>query len=375
MPPKPTVDKSFGMKNKKGGKAQKYIAQEAKSGGGKSKEEMAKEKLNLEKKREKEAALNKKKMEAELFKSALVQPKVPFGVDPKTVMCVFFKEGICEKGSRCKFSHDKNVERKVDKANIYSDTRDGGKGAPGTGGPGDKKDDTMDKWDEEKLRSVVTSKAGNPRTTTDIVCKYFIQAIEDSKYGWFWECPNGVDCKYRHALPPGFILKSEKKAMDELAKKEVISLEEFLETERHKLKAPLTPVTPESFAQWKKTRMDKKQAEAEAKEKAKAQQRTAGRTNGMSGRDMFTFGGFENDEEEGDDDEWDIQRYLAGRDQDARQTEDEEEEEGYRDGEDEDGDGEGPETNGNGVASEAGKTAGTDVNGVQEVLEKVKVTT
>jgi hypothetical protein len=28
--------------------------------------------------------------------------------------------------------------------------------------------DTMDKWDEEKLRNVVTSKAGNPRTSTDV---------------------------------------------------------------------------------------------------------------------------------------------------------------------------------------------------------------
>jgi hypothetical protein len=49
----------------------------------------------------------------------------------------------------------------------------------------------MDKWDEEKLRKVVLSKAGNPRTTTDIVCKYFIDAIESEKFGWFWECPNG----------------------------------------------------------------------------------------------------------------------------------------------------------------------------------------
>jgi hypothetical protein len=49
----------------------------------------------------------------------------------------------------------------------------------------------MDKWDEEKLRNVVTSKAGNPRTTTDIVCKYFIEAIETERFGWFWECPNG----------------------------------------------------------------------------------------------------------------------------------------------------------------------------------------
>ena len=26
----------------------------------------------------------------------------------------------------------------------------------------------MDKWDEEKLRSVILSKHGNPRTTTDV---------------------------------------------------------------------------------------------------------------------------------------------------------------------------------------------------------------
>ncbi len=47
--------------------------------------------------------------------------------------------------------------------NVYADMREGG--APG----GDsKKEDTMDKWDEEKLRNVVTSKTGNPRTTTDV---------------------------------------------------------------------------------------------------------------------------------------------------------------------------------------------------------------
>ena len=50
----------------------------------------------------------------------------------------------------------------------------------------------MDDWDEEMLRKVVLSKAGNPRTSTDIVCKYFIEAIETKKFGWFWECPNGM---------------------------------------------------------------------------------------------------------------------------------------------------------------------------------------
>ena len=59
----------------------------------------------------------------------------------------------------------------------------------------------------EKLRQVVLSKHGNPKTTTDIVCKHFIDAVENQKYGWFWTCPNGGDqCKYKHSLPPGYVL-------------------------------------------------------------------------------------------------------------------------------------------------------------------------
>ena len=121
---------------------------------------------------------------------------MPFGVDPKTVLCVFFKKGGCDKGKKCKFSHDPNVERKSAKKDLYTDARDAEDGK--------KKADTMDSWDEEKLRNVVLSKHGNPRTTTDKVCKYFIEAVENQKYGWFWVCPNGGDkCMYRHALPPG----------------------------------------------------------------------------------------------------------------------------------------------------------------------------
>ena len=55
-----------------------------------------------------------------------------------------------------------------------------------------------------------------------------------SRFGWFWQCPNGELCQYRHALPPGFVLKSQKKAMEEAEKANTISLEEFLEVEvRH----------------------------------------------------------------------------------------------------------------------------------------------
>jgi hypothetical protein len=56
--------------------------------------------------------------------------------------------------------------------------------------------------------------------------------------------------------------------------------------QRHKLGPNLTPVTPETFAKWKKTRLDKKTAENEAAQKVKDAQAAAGKSNGMSGRDL-----------------------------------------------------------------------------------------
>ena len=85
------------------------------------------------------------------------------------------------------------------------------------------------------------------------------------------------------------------------------------DVQRHKLKPPLTPVTAESFAIWKKTRVEKKQAEADALEKAKAAQRQAGKMTGMTGKDMFDFGGelYADADEEAGEDDWDISRLLA----------------------------------------------------------------
>lgn len=137
--------------------------------------------------------------------------------------------------------------------------------------------------------------------------------------GWFWECPNGgSQCKYRHALPPGFVLKSQRKKDEEAEKAKEISLEEFLEVERHKLpKDKLTPVTKESFAKWKETRMNKKEAEQDALAKTKAAQASAGKAAGMSGRDLFTYNPLlleenEYDEDAGEeDDEWDMDKWRA----------------------------------------------------------------
>jgi hypothetical protein len=64
----------------------------------KSADEKKKEAARIQKEKEKAAAEQAKKESAELFKPVQVQ-KVPFGVDPKTVLCQFFKAGNCEKGS------------------------------------------------------------------------------------------------------------------------------------------------------------------------------------------------------------------------------------------------------------------------------------
>lgn len=61
-----------------------------------------------------------------------------------------------------------------------------------------------------------------------------MDAVEKSKYGWFWECPNGEKCIYRHALPVGYVLKRDKKKMD--AQKDAeISLVDLIERERNAL--------------------------------------------------------------------------------------------------------------------------------------------
>lgn len=79
-----------------------------------------------------------------------------------------------------------------------------------------------------------------------------------------------------------------------------LTLEDFLESERHKLTGTLTPVTPETFAEWKKKRLDKKAAEEEAKRMKEA-----------TGRAMFERGDWEisedEEEEENNTDVWNLE--------------------------------------------------------------------
>lgn len=308
------ADKTFGLKNKnKSSKVQAYVKQVEARTLNTSQAAKRKEAEAAKRVAEKKAAEQARLEAAELFKPVAQVQKIPFGVDPKTVVCVFFKQGTCTKGNKCKFSHDLEIERKAHKKNLYSDERE------------DKEKDTMENWDEEKLRKVIMSKHGNPKTTTDIICKYFIEAVENQKYGWFWVCPNGGDaCKYRHSLPPGFKLKTKEELRLERqaeANKPSITLEDFIETERLKLPKQLTPVTFESFSEWKKKRVEKKQAELELEAK---KQKTA---KNMSGKQLLDSGKFFLDEEdEGEGGAWDLSELR-------RRVESGDEEDGQLDGE------------------------------------------
>lgn len=100
-----------------------------------------------------------------------------------------------------------------------------------------------------------------------------------------------------------FVLKTKEqraaeKALMDKSPLNTLTLEDFLEIERHKLTGTLTPVTPESFAEWKKKRLDKKAAEEEAR---KAKEAT-GRTLFESGNWRAAGDSDEESDEEGDDD-------------------------------------------------------------------------
>ena len=132
----------------------------------------------------------------------------------------------------------------------------------------------------------------------------------------------------KHADPRRFVLKTKEqraaeKALMDKSPLETLTLEDFLETERLKLTGTLTPVTPESFAKWKKERLDKKAAEEEAR---KAKEET--------GRAMFERGDWQASDSEEDEDEedavgraeWDLERLRLetegerAKDEEARLT-------------------------------------------------------
>ena len=123
------ADKTFGLKNKnKSKKVQQYVQHLQQNSAGTSKEDARAKAAAEAAKKAKEAAkeaerVARMEMEA-LLRAQIKQPPLPPGTDPMSVLCAFFKQNVCGKGAKCKFSHDRDVERKVAKIDVTVDRRD-----------------------------------------------------------------------------------------------------------------------------------------------------------------------------------------------------------------------------------------------------------
>merc|ERR1712131_244513 len=104
--------------------------------------------------------------------------------------------------------------------------------------------------------------------------------------GFFLCFPN---CKYRHILPEGFVLESEKKALKAAEKKNQISLEDLIERERAALGPNQTKITLETFSVWKAKKKAEKKAARDKDIKEKTKKAKAGQVKGLTGRELFAF--------------------------------------------------------------------------------------
>ncbi|KII74276.1 Zinc finger CCCH domain-containing protein 15 [Thelohanellus kitauei] len=211
-----------------------------------------------------------------LLKPVVEKQQLESGVDPKSVLCQYFKLGACTKGNKCKFSHDLNQERKTEKINIYTDQRD-----------------NAEELDLEGLENMIEKKHGK---TNKNVCKHFLEAVEKRLYGWFWICPNGGDkCQYRHALPAGYVLRRDKPQGTQL---EEVSIEELIEKQRSELEGDLIPVNEETFKIWKAQKINQKKEKLESEMNKKREEMLSGNilskvgvlfTPKITGRDCFVL--------------------------------------------------------------------------------------
>lgn len=69
--------------------------------------------------------------------------------------------------------------------------------------------------------TTVEEKAEAGGAITNIVCWHFLEALKKKLYGHFWKCPNGDQCKYRHNLPPGYVMKEEAPKVEDSDEEEV----------------------------------------------------------------------------------------------------------------------------------------------------------
>lgn len=224
------------------------------------------------------------------------QPVLAEGQDPKTVLCQYFLYDCCSKtAERCRFSHDRGIAEKIqakkraleeekleEKRNIYET--------------------------QEDLEACIEGKHGSEKTqnATAIVCKFFLDAIETHTYGWFWGCPNGETCQYRHKLPEGYVLKSDLRAMmmeERLSRRtdDDVLLEKLAALEMGTNNGISTTLTDDVFAGWRKRKYEQR---VDIKAKVTEERH---KKNLLTGRELMEKGmiGVE------DEDAWDMTEYLS----------------------------------------------------------------
>ncbi|KAF8821967.1 putative zinc finger (C-x8-C-x5-C-x3-H)-2 [Cardiosporidium cionae] len=252
-------DKTFGLKNKNKSKTvQKYIKgvqQQVK--GPVSAKNAAKP---FEEKEEKKKKAQQELLLASLFKGTENVKKIAASGNSKT-------------------PYNPKLSREKQKINFYIDQRE-------------QKLESLDGTNEKASINEVGkgSAAGEALyKKTDIVCKYFLQAIEKKHYGWLWVCPNGGDsCIYRHCLPAGYVLKQDNLDTAD-TKAEVLTLEEIIENERAALTTDGTPVTLETFLAWKEKKERDRLTQLEEKRQSEAVRTGTRGLHVLSGKDLFTF--------------------------------------------------------------------------------------
>lgn len=133
---------------------------------------------------------------------------------------------------------------------------------------------------------------------TDIVCKYFLDAVKNKVYGYKWQCINGDDCHYKHCLPKDYVIKSlQAKTEEEMTLDEFHDLEEKIDVERERLSKTGTKVTEKTLNEWIERRKKEKELDPAVARKQELLKKL------KTGRELFITNKDEyKDDENADDD-------------------------------------------------------------------------
>ena len=138
---------------------------------------------------------------------------------------------------------------------------------------------------------------------TDIVCKFFLDAVKVRVYGFKWQCPNGDECHYKHCLPKDYVIKTlQGKIEEEMTIDEFHDLEEKIDAERVRLAEFGTKVTEKTLAEWiKKRQVNKDKSNSKDKKLELLKKLKTGRELFLQNNENFM------DDENADDDVYENQ--------------------------------------------------------------------